>query len=94
MNTRLNLSSIASTLAPAAYYFLGGTAHLWPPLTSRAYGFYAGRREVPGCHRIETLSRESAGAIWGNHVAPEERVNALGPAADLTQCSMPKSTPV
>jgi len=55
------------------------------PIACRAYGFYAKRCEVLGCHRIETLSCESPGVVWGNHVALEERIKALGPAADLAQ---------
>jgi Fe-S-cluster containining protein len=53
------------------------------PLACRAYGFFAEREFVLGCKRIESLSRESPDVIWGNHAALEERIERLGPAAEL-----------
>jgi Fe-S-cluster containining protein len=53
------------------------------PLACRAYGFYAERRQVLGCHRIESLSRESPDVVWGNHGVLEERMQRLGPDAEL-----------
>jgi Fe-S-cluster containining protein len=53
------------------------------PLACRAYGFYAERQYVLGCSRIESIARESSEVVWGNHVALEERVAELGPAAEL-----------
>ena len=54
------------------------------PVACRAYGFYADRREVLGCSRIESVSLESPTVIWGNHSALEARVDRLGPAAELS----------
>ena len=53
------------------------------PVACRAYGFYAERRYVLGCSRVESVSQESPEVVWGNHVALEERVAGLGPAAEL-----------
>jgi Fe-S-cluster containining protein len=53
------------------------------PIACRAYGFYAERREVLGCSRIESVALESPDVVWGNHAALEERVDRLGPAAEL-----------
>lgn len=54
------------------------------PLACRAYGFYAERQLVLGCHQIETISRQSPDVIWGNHELLEERMNQSGPAAGLS----------
>ena len=53
------------------------------PVACRAYGFYAERDSVLGCHRIESIARQSPGVIWGNHSTLEERLDGLGPAAPL-----------
>lgn len=53
------------------------------PVACRSYGFYAERGKVLGCHRIETLARESHDVIWGNHESLEERLDQLGPAREL-----------
>ncbi|HVV47965.1 MAG TPA: YkgJ family cysteine cluster protein [Bryobacteraceae bacterium] len=53
------------------------------PVACRSYGFYAERDKVLGCHRIETLARESQDVIWGNHESLEERLAHLGPAREL-----------
>lgn len=53
------------------------------PVACRAYGFYAERRDVLGCSRIESVARESADIVWGNHAALEERLQRLGPSAEL-----------
>uniref|UniRef100_Q01R44 YkgJ family cysteine cluster protein n=1 Tax=Solibacter usitatus (strain Ellin6076) TaxID=234267 RepID=Q01R44_SOLUE len=53
------------------------------PVACRAYGFYAERREVLGCSRIESVSQESPNVVWGNHAALEARMDQLGPAAEL-----------
>jgi Fe-S-cluster containining protein len=55
------------------------------PIACRAYGFYAERESVLGCHRIEAVAAESPGVIWGNHTALEERLGMLGPAATLAE---------
>ncbi len=54
------------------------------PVACRAYGFYAERREVLGCSRIESVAQQSPDVVWGNHAALEERVHRLGPAAELS----------
>ncbi len=54
------------------------------PIACRAYGFYAEREEVLGCHRIELLSRQSPDVVWGNHAALEDRLVQLGPGAELS----------
>lgn len=54
------------------------------PVACRAYGFYAERRDVLGCSRIELLSRESNDIVWGNHAALEERLQQLGSSAELS----------
>jgi Fe-S-cluster containining protein len=53
------------------------------PIACRAYGFYAERDSVLGCHRIESIAQQSPDIIWGNHAAIEERLRSLGPAAPL-----------
>jgi Fe-S-cluster containining protein len=63
------------------------------PIACRAYGFYAERREVLGCSRIESLSGQSPDIVWGNHAALEQRMDQLGPAAELSvwlESSAPK----
>jgi Fe-S-cluster containining protein len=60
------------------------------PIACRAYGFYAERESVLGCHRIASLAQQSRDIIWGNHAALEQRLHSLGPAAPLPewlQCS-------
>jgi len=54
------------------------------PVACRAYGFYAERGDVLGCHRIEILASESPDVVWGNHTALDERLQALGPARELS----------
>jgi Fe-S-cluster containining protein len=53
------------------------------PIACRAYGFYAERDLVLGCGRIETIGRERADVVWGNHEALEARTQSLGPSAEL-----------
>jgi len=53
------------------------------PVACRAYGFYAERRVVLGCNRIESVSRQATDIVWGNHAALEARMESLGPAAAL-----------
>ena len=53
------------------------------PLACRAYGFYAERESVLGCHRIESIAAECPDVVWGNHATLEERLSSLGPSADL-----------
>jgi len=55
------------------------------PLACRAYGFYAERREVLGCSRIESISEQSTEVVWGNHMALEERTSSLGPTVELSE---------
>ena len=54
------------------------------PVACRAYGFYAEREYVLGCHHIESIGAERPDIVWGNHAALEERLNALGAAAELS----------
>jgi|SRR5579884_2386898 len=54
------------------------------PVACRAYGFYAERRDVLGCRRIELVARESADIVWGNHAALEHRLQQLGASAELS----------
>ena len=53
------------------------------PVACRTYGFYVQRGDVLGCGRIETISRQSAEVVWGNHAAVDEKLRSLGPAAEL-----------
>jgi Fe-S-cluster containining protein len=53
------------------------------PVACRAYGFYAERGSVLGCHRIESIAQQSSDVVWGNHAALDERLRARGPAAPL-----------
>jgi len=53
------------------------------PVACRSYGFYAERDKVLGCHRIETVARESHDVVWGNHEALDARLAQLGPAREL-----------
>jgi Fe-S-cluster containining protein len=53
------------------------------PVACRAYGFYVERHDVLGCHRIEAIARDSVDVIWGNHVALEEKLTALGPRLEF-----------
>jgi len=55
------------------------------PVACRSYGFYAERDKVLGCHRIETLARDSLHVIWGNHETLEDRLAQLGPARELPE---------
>ena len=41
------------------------------------------REKFLGCSRIESVAEQSAEVIWGNHIALEEKVQSLGPAAEL-----------
>ena len=54
------------------------------PVACRAYGFYAEREKVLGCRRIEQQAVESTDIVWGNHVALEDSLSALGPARELS----------
>jgi Fe-S-cluster containining protein len=53
------------------------------PVACRAYGFYAERELVLGCQRIESMGREVPGIVWGNHQTLEDRLQSLGPTAEL-----------
>ena len=53
------------------------------PVACRSYGFYAERQYVLGCHRIESIAGGPDGVIWGNHLALEVELAALGPAKPL-----------
>jgi uncharacterized protein len=53
------------------------------PVACRAYGFYVERGAVLGCTRIEAVGEQSPDVVWGNHSALEQRLELLGPAADL-----------
>ncbi len=55
------------------------------PVACRAYGFYAERESVLGCHRIESMAAQSPDVIWGNHAALEQALASLGPAAELSE---------
>ncbi len=55
------------------------------PIACRTYGFYAERQYVLGCSRIESIGRQSPDVVWGNHVALEESLRPLGPAAALSE---------
>jgi Fe-S-cluster containining protein len=53
------------------------------PVACRAYGFYAEREFVLGCFRIRAIADELPDVVWGNHVALEGELRALGEAAEL-----------
>jgi Fe-S-cluster containining protein len=53
------------------------------PVACRTYGFFVERDAVLGCHRIERISRERNGVVWGNHAALEARLQSLGPVTEL-----------
>lgn len=55
------------------------------PVACRAYGFYAERSQVLGCTRIEAVGDQSPEIVWGNHLALEERLSVMGPAAELSE---------
>jgi uncharacterized protein len=55
------------------------------PIACRAYGFYVERDVVLGCSRIEAVGEQSRDIVWGNHSALEQRLDSLGPAADLIE---------
>jgi Fe-S-cluster containining protein len=54
------------------------------PIACRAYGFYAERQFVLGCHRIEAIGAALPDVVWGNHPALEHDLDSLGPAASLS----------
>lgn len=54
------------------------------PVACRAYGFYAQRREVLGCHRIEAIAEQATAVIWGNHTSLENELAELGPAKEFS----------
>jgi len=54
------------------------------PVACRAYGFYAERQSVLGCSRIEAMAGQLPDVVWGNHEALQERLQALGDAAPLS----------
>ena len=54
------------------------------PVACRAYGFYAERQSVLGCTRIEAMAEQLPNIVWGNHEALQERLQALGDAAPLS----------
>jgi Fe-S-cluster containining protein len=53
------------------------------PVACRAYGFYAERECVLGCFRIGAIADELPDVVWGNHVALEGELCALGEAVEL-----------
>ena len=53
------------------------------PIACRSYGFYVERESVLGCHRIEQVAEESPTVIWGNGGALEDKLQPLGPGAEL-----------
>jgi len=55
------------------------------PIACRAYGFFAERQYVLGCHRIEAIAAERSDVVWGNHTALDDRLSALGPAKPLSE---------
>lgn len=55
------------------------------PVACRAYGFYAERQYVLGCHRIEGMAEAAPDVVWGNHVALEDELAALGARAELRE---------
>ena len=55
------------------------------PVACRAYGFYAERESVLGCHRIELMGRHSTDVVWGNHAVLEVQLRRLGDAATLAE---------
>jgi uncharacterized protein len=55
------------------------------PIACRSYGFYAERDLVLGCSRIEAIARDSSDIVWGNHATLEQRMQTLGPVAELAE---------
>jgi Fe-S-cluster containining protein len=53
------------------------------PIACRTYGFYVEGKSVLGCHRIESLAEEFPDVVWGNATALEDKLQHLGPAAEL-----------
>ncbi|MFL6446842.1 MAG: YkgJ family cysteine cluster protein [Bryobacteraceae bacterium] len=53
------------------------------PVACRAYGFYAERENVLGCNRIELKAEQCQDVVWGNHTSLEQKLQSLGPAAEL-----------
>jgi Fe-S-cluster containining protein len=53
------------------------------PVACRSYGFYVERADVLGCSRIEAIADSNAPVVWGNHVALNERLSAMGSASEL-----------
>jgi uncharacterized protein len=87
-DVRQRIRDSASSVRPVVCPLLdtnSGTCLIYQvrPLACRAYGFYAERRQVLGCRRIESLTRESLDVVWGNHAVLEQRMQRLGPAAEL-----------
>ena len=59
------------------------------PIACRAYGFYAERKFVLGCHRIESLAQQSPDVVWGNHAALEEQLRSIGPDRSFAEWLTP-----
>ena len=55
------------------------------PIACREYGFYVERQDVLGCSRIQDVSQQSPHIVWGNHASLEQRVDSLGPTAQLAE---------
>jgi len=53
------------------------------PIACRAYGFYAERQYVLGCHRIEAVAQQRSDIVWANHLVLEDRLRSLGATAPL-----------
>jgi Fe-S-cluster containining protein len=89
-STRRRIEASASASRPVVCPFLdtdAGACLIYDarPVACRAYGFYAERESVLGCHRIASIAAECSGVVWGNHAALEERLGTLGPAATLAE---------
>lgn len=63
------------------------------PVACRAYGFYAERQFVLGCSRIEAIGEARRDIVWGNHLALEEDLRALGPARELSDWLRDQAAP-
>ena len=63
------------------------------PIACRSYGFYAERDLVLGCSRIQAITDNSPDIIWGNHPALEQRIQSLGPTAELAEWLTAQAAP-
>jgi Fe-S-cluster containining protein len=55
------------------------------PVACRTYGFYVEREKVLGCSRIVELAERHPDVIWGNHLAIESELEALGNPLPLSE---------